>query len=97
MPPAPPIIPDPLELALVRLQETDARRGSQLFRTLEVYLEQHGNARRSAEALFIHRNTLRQRLRRIGEIIDRDVREPGSWFELGLAVRLVRFRSTVQP
>jgi len=73
------------------------RRGSQLFRTLEVYLEQHGNARRSAEALFIHRNTLRQRLRRIGEIIDRDVREPGSWFELGLAVRLVRFRSTVQP
>ena len=89
--------PDPLELALVRLQETDARRGSQLFRTLEVYLEQHGNARRSAEALFIHRNTLRQRLRRIGEIIDRDVREPGSWFELGLAVRLVRFRSTVQP
>jgi hypothetical protein len=25
------------------------------------------------------------------------VREPGSWFELGLAVRLVRFRSTVQP
>jgi sugar diacid utilization regulator len=89
--------PDPLELALVRLQETDARRGSQLFRTLEVYLEQHGNARRSAEALFIHRNTLRQRLRRIGDIIDRDVREPGSWFELGLAVRLVRFRSTVQP
>ena len=54
-----------------------------------MYLEQHGNSRRAAEVLFIHRNTLRQRLRRIGDIIGRDVREQGDWFELGLAVRLV--------
>jgi len=85
--------PDPLERAVAALADLDARRGSQLFRTLEVYLEQHGNGRRTAEILFIHRNTLRQRLRRIGELIGRDVREPGSWFELGLAVRLVRFRT----
>jgi GAF domain-containing protein len=84
--------PDPLERSVASLAELDARRGTQLFRTLEVYLEQHGNGRRAAEVLFIHRNTLRQRLRRIGELVGRDVREPGGWFELGLAVRLVRFR-----
>jgi hypothetical protein len=89
--------PDPIELALQRLADDDGRRGAHLFRTLEVYLEQQGNARRTADALYIHRNTLRQRLRRIGQIIDRDVREPGSWFELGLAVRLVRFRRSLQP
>jgi GAF domain-containing protein len=89
--------PDPIELALQRLADDDARRGSQLFRTLEVYLEQQGNARRASDALYIHRNTLRQRLRRIALLIDRDVREPGSWFELGLAVRLVRFRRSLQP
>jgi len=88
--------PDPLEQAVARLLDEDARRGSQLYRTLEVYLEQHGNARRAAEVLYIHRNTLRQRLRRIGDIIGRDVREPGGWFELSLAVRLVGFRADVQ-
>ena len=56
--------PDPLEAAVTRLSEVDARRGSQLFRTLEVYLEQQGNARQAAAVLYIHRNTLRQRLRR---------------------------------
>jgi GAF domain-containing protein len=89
--------PDPLERAVARLADVDARRGSQLFRTLEVYLEQHGNGRRAAEVLFIHRNTLRQRLRKIGELVGRDVREPGGWFELGLAVRLVRFRGGGDP
>lgn len=85
---------DPLEAAVTRLSEIDAKRGSQLFRTLEVYLEHQGNANKAAAALFIHRNTLRQRLRRISELIGVDVRDRSTWFDLGLAVRLVRFRGT---
>ena len=85
---------DPLEAAVTRLSEIDAKRGSQLFRTLEVYLEHQGNARKASAALFIHRNTLRQRLRRISDLIGIDVRDRATWFDLGLAVRLVRFRGT---
>ncbi len=85
---------DPLEAAVTRLSEIDAQRGSQLFRTLEVYLEHQGNARKASAALFIHRNTLRQRLRRISDLIGIDVRDRATWFDLGLAVRLVRFRGT---
>ena len=85
---------DPLEAAVTRLSEIDAKRGSQLFRTLEVYLEHQGNARKASAALFIHRNTLRQRLRRISDLIGIDVRDRSTWFDLGLAVRLVRFRGT---
>jgi DNA-binding PucR family transcriptional regulator len=85
---------DPLEGAVTRLSEIDAKRGSQLFRTLEVYLEHQGNARKASAALYIHRNTLRQRLRRISDLIAVDVRDRSTWFDLGLAVRLVRFRGT---
>jgi DNA-binding PucR family transcriptional regulator len=84
--------PDSLELALTQLRELDRRRGSELFRTLEAYLGRQGNARQAAATLYVHRNTLRQRLRRIREVIDLDPADPASWFELELAVRLIRFR-----
>lgn len=85
--------PDPLELAIGRLIEIDRRRGSDLFRTLETYLDQQGNARQAAAALYIHRNTLRLRLRRIAELVGLDPTDRGSWLDLVLAVRLIRFRA----
>ncbi|MCC6223016.1 MAG: GAF domain-containing protein [Thermoleophilia bacterium] len=84
--------PDPLELSVGRLLELDRRRGSDLFRTLEAYLESQGNARQTAAALYVHRNTLRQRLRRIHETIGLDPADPSVAFDLQLAVRLIRFR-----
>jgi GAF domain-containing protein len=84
--------PDPLELAVGRLVEADRRRGSELFRTLEAFLDNHGSARRTSDALFVHRNTLRQRLRRIHEVAGVDPADPAMWFDLSLAVRLIRFR-----
>jgi GAF domain-containing protein len=84
--------PDPLELAVGRLLELDRTRGSELFRTLEAYLDRQGNARQAAAALFVHRNTLRQRLRRIGEVLGLDPTDPAVAFDLLLAVRLLRFR-----
>lgn len=86
--------PDPLERSLARLLELDRRRGTELFRTLETFLERQGNVRRSAELLFVHRNTLRQRLRRIAEIVGVDPTDPDTWFDLQLAVRLIRFRES---
>ncbi len=89
--------PDSLELAVARLREVDRARGSQLFRTLETYLERQGNARQTAAALYVHRNTLRQRLRRISGLLGIDPADPSSWFELQLAVRLIRFRESAAP
>jgi GAF domain-containing protein len=86
--------PDPLELAVGRLLELDRARSSELFRTLETYLDRRGNARQAAAALFIHRNTLRQRLRRIGEVLGLDPTDPEVAFDLLLAVRLIRFRES---
>jgi GAF domain-containing protein len=87
--------PDPLERALAPLVR-DGGRGGDLFRTLETYLECHGNARDAATALYIHRNTLRQRLRRISTLIGIDVTDRALWFDLSLAVRLIRFRAVAE-
>jgi GAF domain-containing protein len=88
--------PDPLEVAVGRLLEIDRRRRSDLFRTLETYLEHQGSARQTSAALFIHRNTLRQRLRRIRDAVGIDPADPAMWFDLSLAVRLIRFRALGQ-
>ena len=39
----------------------------------------------------MHPNTLRQRLRRIGELTDLDLRDD-DWLEIEIAVKLVRLR-----
>lgn len=56
----------------------------QLIETLEAYFEQNGNLSQTAEALYIHRNTLSYRLGRIAEISGLDLNHP----EIALAVQL---------
>ena len=47
---------------------TTAQRSTALLRTLEEFLRRRGNISATAEALYVHPNTLRQRLRRIREL-----------------------------
>ncbi len=60
--------------ALRPLLEYDAQHRSQLFRTLEEYLRQRGRVASTAAALYVHPNTLRQRLARIETITGLDLR-----------------------
>ena len=77
--------------AVARLAAYDAQRQTQLLQTLEEFLRRRGNISATAEALFVHPNTLRQRLRRIGELTDLDLRSD-DWLEIEIAVKLVRLR-----
>jgi len=77
--------------AVGRLAAYDEQRQTQLLLTLEEFLRRHGNISATAEALYVHPNTLRQRLRRIGELTDLDLRT-GDWLEIEIAVKLVRLR-----
>ena len=72
-----------------RLAEYDKQRQTQLLTTLEEFLRRRGNISATAEALFVHPNTLRQRLRRIGELADLDLRHD-DWLEIEIAVKLVK-------
>jgi hypothetical protein len=70
--------------ALGTLERRD-QRGT-LRETLRAYLETGGSHADASNRLGIHRNTLAYRLRRIGELIGRDVGDPRSWLTLHLAL-----------
>jgi GAF domain-containing protein len=75
--------------AVAALLAHDARRRTSLLDTLEEYLARRRSVAETARALFIHPNTLRQRLARIERVAD--LRLDGEdLLALELAVKLVR-------
>lgn len=69
------------------LVEYDRDHHSEMVRTLGAYLESGGNYDRTADALIIHRSTLRYRLSRIRELSGRDLTDPDSRLNLHVAIR----------
>ena len=56
------------------------------LRTLEEFLRAHGSVNAVARALFLHRNTVRQRLKRIGALTGADLEDADQRMQLYLAV-----------
>ncbi len=80
--------------AIRRLAEYDANRSTFLLRTLEEFLRRRGNISATAEALYVHPNTLRQRLRRIQELSGVDLRRD-DWLMVEIALKLVRLEGAI--
>jgi sugar diacid utilization regulator/GAF domain-containing protein len=62
---------------------------SDLLGTLRAFVAADGNVAETAKACFIHKNTLRYRLKRLAEILGRDPGEPDAKFQLRMAFDLV--------
>lgn len=77
--------------AVTRIAEYDHDRGASLLPTLEEFLKRRGSISATSDALFIHANTLRQRLRRIGDLSGIDLRRD-DWLMIEIAVKLVQLR-----
>ena len=77
--------------AVERLLDYDERRETQLLGTLEQYLADRRVGTTTARKLFIHANTLRQRLDRIQKLTELDLTTE-DLLSLELAVKLVRLR-----
>jgi GAF domain-containing protein len=82
--------------AVARLAEYDSQRGASLVQTLEEFLRRRGSVSATSEALFVHPNTLRQRLRRIADVSGLDLRTD-DWLMVEIAVKLVRLRRVLEP
>jgi sugar diacid utilization regulator len=75
----------------------DRIRNTELLRTLEEYFAAGGNARRAAAALYLHVNTLYQRLDRLDEVLGPDWRTGDQLLQVHLALKLRRLRIPEQP
>jgi GAF domain-containing protein len=80
--------------AVSKLAEYDEQRGSQLVTTLEEFLRRHGSISATSETLYVHPNTLRQRLRRIAELSGLDLRRD-DWLMIEIAVKMVKLDRTL--
>lgn len=79
-----------IEATIGPLLRHDERHNSELVPTLETYLAQSGKHAATAQALFIHANTLYQRLARISEVLGDAWKYPDRALEVQLAIRLHR-------
>jgi GAF domain-containing protein len=77
-----------------RLADYDRQRSTFLLRTLEEFLRNRGSISATAAALYVHPNTLRQRLRRIQELSGLDLRKE-DWLMVEIALKLVRLEGAI--
>jgi sugar diacid utilization regulator len=67
----------------------DLERDGTLVATAAAYVESDLNTRRTAERLYVHRNTVRYRLGRIAQLAGVDTSSPRQMFELAAAIRIL--------
>jgi purine catabolism regulator len=73
------------------LLEEDKRKGSDLLRTLKVYLDNNGSKKLTAEHLYIVRQSLYYRIEKIKELLGEDFMSPDNQLALQLALRAYQF------
>jgi DNA-binding PucR family transcriptional regulator len=71
------------------LQEYDREHHGDLVRTLGAYLRHGGNSSRAADALYLHRNSLRYRLARIQALTGLDTGDPDVRLALQIGILLL--------
>jgi len=76
------------EETLQKVVEHDERHGSELVPTLKAFFANHGNLSKTAESLYLHRNTVSYRLQRIEELTGLQLDDEDDRFQLQLALKL---------
>jgi PucR family transcriptional regulator, purine catabolism regulatory protein len=71
-----------------KLEQYDREHGTNLTNTLDVLIQNMGARQKAAEKLFIHRNTLANRISRIEEITGLDLSQNENLFRLGFALKI---------
>ncbi|MFC9677784.1 PucR family transcriptional regulator [Streptomyces sp. NPDC056949] len=73
---------------VARLLDYDARHQSQLVHTLSCWLDAFGDVAAASAAAYVHPNTFRYRLRRVAEVGEINLDDPGERFAAMLQLRL---------
>ena len=69
----------------------DRRNGTEYTATMNAYLEACRDLVKTAEALYLHRNTVSYRIRRINELFGIDLEDKDTFFSFLLTMRILQF------
>lgn len=86
------IVRDRQQELMEKLYDFDKDHATNLLETLEKYLECMGHVNNAADELYVHRNTMRNRLEKISAILDVDVADRQRWFSLYIALQIVKLK-----
>lgn len=75
---------------LKKIEEYDNENGTLLKESLEAYLESGRNIQKAAERLYMHKNTLYYRLKRIEDFFNLDLNDENLCFNLQFSLRMKR-------
>lgn len=87
------VLDEYVEAQLGKLLRYDEINTGSLCETLENYIANNCNAKRTAEAMFVHRNTLNYRLKKISEILNCDFENLNKCLALKLAFLIMKYRN----
>lgn len=73
---------------LLKLKIYDDKNSTVLVKTLIAYLKENRNLGKTAEKLYIHRNTIKYRIKRIQEILDCDLKDDETVFNIKLCIKI---------
>lgn len=79
---------------LLALKDYDREKDSQLFDTLQAYLENERDIPKTAARLIIHRTTLTYRLKKIQSLIELDLNDPDVRLYLLLSLEMLKLEKT---
>ena len=79
------------DAALTSLEQYDKRNNTDLLHTLEVLIDNMGVRTKTADALYLHRNTLLHRIQKIEQLTGRDLSRSKELTDLALALRMRPF------
>lgn len=71
-----------LNLLNDRYKRSGLKSGDELYQTLVTYLDTGGNATQSAQLLYIHRNTMKYRIKKLEDLLDCNLRDEETRFML---------------
>lgn len=69
------------------LVEHDCTTGNVLIDTLQAYFDNNCNIVKTAEKLYLHKNTLRYRMEKIEQLTKRDLKSFNDLYELNVSVK----------
>src|SRR5699024_1368504 len=69
----------------------DQEKGTDLIKTLQIYLKNRGAKNETAEELYIVRQTLYHRLNRIEDLIGEDFMEPENRFMMEFSIHALKY------
>lgn len=81
---------------ILKLENSDDSQDRELLITLQVYLENAHSLAKTAEILFIHKNTVRYRISKCKEIMASDLKSGSEIFSFLLSLRVIEYEKKLK-